>query len=455
MLGSLLLRVFAVALLVAVNAFFVAAEFALVSLRLSRIQQLVEAGRTGARTVLKLHQNLDSVLAAVQLGVTLVALTLGWIGEPAIGYLFQNWLGYAHVGSLVSHIIAIALAFLLITYVDVILGEIVPKALALQRAERVALAVAGPLDFFITLFRPFLKMIRVSATFVLRAFGIKQVAGGKPHSPEEMKYIVTGAHQLGLMQEAQEEMVIRALDLSNVIVREVMTPRTRIFSLPADLSLRDALTPVVEEQHSRVPVYDPVRGPEYIIGLLYSKDMSRWARLRLTYATNEWSSRLDRMKIRDIMRDVLVVPETKPITDLLEEFKHSRRHLAVVVDEFGSTAGVVTVEDVIEQVVGEIEDEFDITPQPLTAGATMVLDGSVTIRDLDTMYDLSLPKDEGFETLAGFMMARLQRLPQKGDFVESDGRKFTVEEMDGLRVARVKVETVPAVTDSKGAKMSK
>lgn len=444
MVGSLLLRVFAVVLLVAVNAFFVAAEYALVSLRLSRIQQLIEAGRTGARTVLKLHQNLDSVLAAVQLGITLVALTLGWIGEPAIGYLFENWLDHVRLGRFTSHVLAIALAFALITYFDVILGEIVPKTVSLQRGERVALAVAGPMDFFITLFRPFLRMIRVSANFVLRAFGIKHMAEGKPHSPEELKYIVAGAHQLGLMQESQEEMVIKALDLANISVREIMTPRTRIFSLPADLSLRDALTPVVEEQHSRVPVYDPARGPEYIIGLLYSKDMSRWSRLRLTYATNEWASRLDRMKIRDIMRDVLVVPETKPITDLLEEFKHSRRHLAVVVDEFGSTAGVVTVEDVIEQVVGEIEDEFDITPQPLTTGASMVLDGSVTLRDLETMYEVSLPKDEGFETLAGFMMARLQRVPQKGDSVELDGRKFTVEEMEGLRVARVKIETVPA-----------
>lgn len=444
MVGSLLLRVFAVILLVAVNAFFVAAEYALVSLRQSRIQQLIEAGRTGARTVLKLHQNLESVLAAVQLGITLVALSLGWIGEPAIGFLFEHWLGYMPIGHVVSHVIAIALAFLLITYVDVILGEIVPKALALQRGERVALAIAAPMDFFITVFRPFLRMIRVSASFVLRAFGIKQVAEGKPHSPEEMKYIVAGAHRLGLMEESQEEMVIKALDLGNISVREIMTPRTRIFSLPADLSLRDALTPVVEEQHSRVPVYDPIRGPEYIIGLLYSKDMSRWARLRLTYATNEWASRLDRMKIRDIMRDVLVVPETKPITALLEEFKHSRRHLAVVVDEFGSTAGVVTVEDVIEQVVGEIEDEFDITPQPLTAGATMVLDGSTTVRDLDTMYELKLPKDEGFETLAGFMMAKLQRVPQKGDSIDFDGRRLTIEEMEGLRVARVKIEAVPS-----------
>ncbi len=441
MFGFLLLRVFAVVLLVAANAFFVAAEFALVQLRPGRIQQLVELGRTGARTALRLHQHLDSVLAAVQLGITLANLALGWIGEPAVASIFIAWLGHTPLGLTASHAIAITLSFALITYVTVILGEILPKALALQRGERVALAVAGPMDVFITLANPFLNIMRSSAGVVLKVFGIHNLSEGKPHSTEELKFMVAGAHRLGMMPEHQENMVLRALDLSNISVREIMTPRTRIFSLPADLTLRDALTPVVEEQHSRIPVYDPIRGKEFIIGLLYSKDLSRWARLRLSYSSNEWATRLDRMKIRDIMRDVLVAPETKPITDLLQEFKHSRRHLAVVVDEFGSTAGVVTVEDVIEQVVGEIEDEFDITPQPLTQAASMVLDGSVTVRDLETLYQFSLPKDEGFETLAGFILAKLQRLPKVGDTVEYEGRHFTVEEMDGMRIAKVKMET--------------
>src|SRR3954468_19919349 len=412
MFGFLLLRVFAVLLLVAVNGFFVAAEFALVQLRPARIQQLIEAGRTGARTALPLHHSLDTVLAALPLAITPPTPALGFIGEPAVASVFMNWLGHTPLGVTASHAISIALSFIAITYVTVILGEILPKALALQRAERVALAVAAPMEFFIALANPFLRVIRTSAGSVLKIFGIRDLTEGHAHSTEELKFMITGAHRLGLMPEYQEEMVLRALDLSNISVREIMTPRTRIFSLPADLTLRDALTSVVEEQHSRVPVYDPVRGPEFIIGLLYSKDMSRWARLRLTYSTSEWSARLDRMTVRDIMRDVLVVPETKPITDLLAEFKKSRRHLAVVVDEFGSTAGVITVEDVLEQVVGEIEDEFDITPQPLTPGASMVLDGSLTLRDLETMYQLVLPKDEGFETLAGFILTKLQRLPK-------------------------------------------
>jgi CBS domain containing-hemolysin-like protein len=208
------------------------------------------------------------------------------------------------------------------------------------------------------------------------------------------------------------------------------------------MNLEEALTRVVEEQHSRVPVYDPQRGPEHIVGLLYSKDLTRWMRLRLMLASDPIASaRIARMQVRTIMRDVLVVPEAKVLTDLLAEFKQRKRHLAVVVDEFGSTAGVVTVEDVLEQIVGEIEDEFDITPQPLAPGATMmVLDGAVPIRDLETQYQLRLPRDEGFETLAGFVLSKLQRVPRGGECFEHEGRRYTVEEMDGHRIARVKIE---------------
>ena len=190
-----------------------------------------------------------------------------------------------------------------------------------------------------------------------------------------------------------------------------MVPRNRIFSLPSSLTLDEAVARVVEEQHSRVPVYDVQRGPEHIIGTLYAKDLMRWVRLRLSLSpTQPASYRLGRMPISQIMRDVLVVPETKPLSDLLLEFKQRKRHLAVVVDEFGSTAGVVTVEDVLEQLVGEIEDEFDV-PAPMPSGAsdTMVLEGAANIRDLDTHYQLALPRDEGFETLAGFVLSRLQK----------------------------------------------
>jgi len=442
MVSFLLLRVLFVVLLVAANAFFVAAEFALVSVRDTRLQQLVEARRIGARTVQKLHQRLAEVLAGVQFGVTLASLLLGWIGEPVVASMFQNVLANVPHAGVYAHTLAVVISFSLITYLLVILGEIVPKSVALQRAERVALAVAGPMDVFLAISRPFLYVMNRSADAVLRAFGSRQIRSGAAHSPEELKLIVAASRRFGLIPEFEEEIIAHALELGEVTVREVMVPRPNIFSFPADLTLDEAVARVVEEQHSRIPVFDPQRGPEHIVGILYAKDLMRWMRLRVSLSQAQpAAARVAKMPISQIMRDVLVVPETKPLGDLLTEFKHRKRHLAVVVDEFGSTVGVVTVEDVLEQLVGEIEDEFDVAAMaPLKAGATMVLEGAANILDLDSQYQLSLPRNEGFETLAGFVFTRLQKIPVAGDSFEYDGRRFTVVEMDGHRISKVRIE---------------
>ncbi len=444
MAGYVLLRVFGVVLLVAANAFFVAAEFALVSVRDTRIQQLIDAHRVGARTVRKLHERMDELLSAVQLGVTLASLGLGWVGEPTLAALIQMAMGGGDHPTIVAHTVAVALAFILITYLHVVLGEVVPKSVTLQRPDRVALAVAAPMDFFMTVARPFLRIISASARFVLRRFGAHEIRSSVVHSPEELKLIVEASRRFGIVPQVEQEMMMRALELGEITVRQVMVPRPGIFSLPADMPLEQALARVVEEMHSRVPVYDSQRGPEHIIGLLYSKDLTRWMRLRYTKSADDPAApRLARMLVRDIMRDVLVVPETKPLTDLLVEFRQRKRHLAVVVDEFGSTSGVITVEDVLEQLVGEIEDEFDIAPQPLPAGATsMELDGAVNIRDLETLYHVTLPSDQGFETLAGFMLAQFQRIPKPGDTFEFEGRRYTVKAMDARRITRVLIEAV-------------
>jgi len=392
MIAFVLLRVFFILLLVAANAFFAAAEFALVSVRDTRIQQLIEARRIGARIVQKLHQNLDEVVNGVQLGITLTSLTLGWVGEPLLARTVEGMIGHVPHVSIYAHGIAIAVAFSLITYMHVILGELVPKSLALQRAERVALAVAAPMDVFLTVARPFLYFLRRSGGFVLKLFGSRQVRRGAVHSPDELKLIVTASRQFGQIPPVQEEMIHNALELDNITVREVMVPRPDIFALPGDLTLDDSLGRIVEEQHSRIPIYDPQRGPEHIVGVLYTKDLMRWMRLRLTLNANHpISDRIAKMQISRIMRNVLVVPETKVLTDLLAEFKARKRHLAVVVDEYGSTAGVITVEDVVEQLVGEIEDEFDVLSpeQPELAGSNvLVLEGSVNIRDLESQYGL-------------------------------------------------------------------
>jgi CBS domain containing-hemolysin-like protein len=453
MVAFVLLRVFLLLLLVAANAFFAAAEFSLVSIRDTRIQQLIDAHRIGAKTVQKLHQNLDLVVNGVQLGITLTSLTLGWFGEPLLARIIEAAIGQVPHVEIYAHAVAVVLAFLLITYMHVILGELVPKSLALQRAEQVALAVAGPMDVFLTISSPFLAFMQRSGGAVLRLFGSREMKRGVVHSPDELKLIVTASRQVGQIPEVQEEMIHNALELDNTAVREVMVPRPDIFSLPADLLLESALERIVEGHHSRIPVYDQQRGPEHIVGVLYTRDLLRWIRLRLTVSpSHPMAARLARMQISRIMRDVLVVPETKVLTDLLAEFKAHRRHLAVVVDEYGSTAGIITVEDVLRQLVGEIEEEeSDVDAEDASEeGSALSLEGSVNIRDLESQYDITLKRDAGFETLAGFMLARLQRIPHIGDSLEFEGRRYTVEEMEGHRIARVKIESLATANQQAG-----
>lgn len=454
MIAHVLLRVFVILLLVAANAFFAAAEFALVSVRETRIQQLIAANRAGARTVLKLHQQLTRVVNGVQLGITVMSLALGWLGEPVLAQMFESWIGNIPHAVLYAHTIAVAVAFILITSLHVILGELVPKSLALQKAERVALAVAAPMDVFLTITAPLTVGMNRIAGMVLRAFGTREIRHGSVHSPDELKLIVTAAHHSGQLSSVQEEVLLNALELDNITARQVMVPRTKIFSLPADMSLDEAVSRVVEEQHSRVPVYDPQRGPEHIVGVLYAKDLMRWTRLRLNLiAAPSAALRVSRTQISQIMHDVLVVPETKPLLELLDEFQQRKRHLAVVVDEFGSTAGVITVEDVLEQLVGELEDEFDVAsaqPEVADAKAPLSLDGAMNIRDLEAQYEMKLPQDEGYETLAGFVLSRLQKIPQGGEAFDYEGRRFIVAKMDGHRIATVQIEPVPAAVPKAG-----
>jgi len=457
MITFVLLRVFFILLLVAANAFFAAAEFSLVSVRDTRIQQLIDAHRIGARVVQRLHQNLDQVINGVQLGITIASLSLGWVGEPVLARLIEEAIGRIPHAFVYAHTIALVVTFISITYLHVILGELVPKSLALQRAERVALAVAAPMEVFLTVARPFLYFMQKSGNFALRMFGSRELrrsGRGTVHSPDELKLIVTASRRFGQIPEFQEEMIHNALELDDTSVREVMVPRPDIFSLAANLTLEEALARVVAEQHSRIPIYDPQRGPEHIVGVLYLKDLLRWMRLRLAVGLSQpTAARISSMQIGQIMRNVLVVPETKVLTELLFEFKERRRHLAVVVDEFGSTAGVITIEDILAQLVGEIQDEFDAAePQAALKGeSTLVLEGSISIRDLEDEYQVVLPRDAGFETLAGFVLSRMQKIPRAEEGFDYEAHRFTVTEMEGHRIAKVRIEDVqPAAMQQAG-----
>jgi magnesium and cobalt exporter, CNNM family len=462
-----LMRIIVVLLLVAANGFFAAAEYALVSIRDTRLEQLIQQGHIGARIIRKLHHKLDEVLNGIQIGVTMASLALGWIGEASMARLLEVPLARLPHAALLAHALATILAFIMITYLHVILGEVVPKSVALQKVEQVALTVAAPLDLFITVLSPITRTMAASSGWVLRSLGLSRAREGGVHTPEELKLSVTASHRRGLISELQQALLHRALDLETISVREIMVPRPDIFSLPGDMPLETAIARVVEEQHSRVPVYDAARGPEAIVGVLYAKDLMAWMQFRLQRSragveppgqpgpqggspgilpqqSNFGFAAPPGLTVRHIMRDVLVVPETKALPDLLDEFKTRRRHVAVVVDEFGSTAGLITVEDVLEQLVGEIEDEFDVVLRAHHANAaSLVLDAALNIRDLETQYNLRLPRDEGFETLAGFVVNQLQRIPKVGDSFLYEQHRYTVLEMEGHRVGAVKVDLVP------------
>jgi len=272
-----------------------------------------------------------------------------------------------------------------------------------------------------------------------------------------LKLIATSAQRMGLLPKFQETIIHRTLELDDVSIREIMTPRQKIFSLPSNMLLEAASAQVIDHMHSRVPVYDEARGPEHIVGVVYSKDLARLMYFRPQgpgiqgLAAEGWESANARsavpiveLKLAQVMRDVLVVPETKSVLDLIRDFQQRRRHMAIVVDEYGSTVGLVTAEDAIEQLTGEFEDEFDSPDLPAlaTTGGALLMDGGVNLRDLETQMHWGLPRDGGVETLAGFLLMRLGHIPREGESIEFEGRRLTVVEMQSRRIARIRVEPV-------------
>lgn len=441
----------AVAALILANGFFVAAEFALVSIRDTRIEQMLAVDVPGARAVRRLHQQLDDFLPAVQLGVTLCSLALGWIGEPLVARMFLSAIlllpqppVHLHLYAHIAAISALALGFCAITYFEVVLGELVPKSLALRRVEALAVAVAPPMLAFMALARPAVRLLSRSAALVLRGFDIPINERASVHSPEELKLLATAARRVGVLPRFQETLVHRALELDDVPVREIMTPRQKIASLPSNMRIEEASAKVIEMLHSRVPVYDETKGPEHIVGIVYSKDLSRLMFFRRAPRPRQPATPFVELRLRQVMREVLVVPETKSVLDLIREFQQRRRHLAIVVDEFGSTVGLVTAEDAIEQLTGEIEDEFDDFARPLISDAqgVLLLDGSANLRDLETQMQWNLPREGGVETLAGFLLVQLGHIPRPGETVVFQGRRLTVVEMEGRRICKVRVEPV-------------
>jgi CBS domain containing-hemolysin-like protein len=330
------------------------------------------------------------------------------------------------------------LAFLVMTYFHVVVGEVVPKNLAIESADRLAAIVAPALLIFYRISEPFVWVIEKSSAAITRMLGVGEGQRGGGHSAEELKLIVSSSRGLGHLPEMQEDIIHRVLDLDHISLREIMVPRNDIASVPVDATLDQVLATMIEHKHSRLPVYEGQ--PEQIVGIIYYKDLLPvWEERRAALRAN----RPPRVfRLRRLMRKHLVVPDTKPVAQMLAEFQQGRSHMAMVVDEFGTIVGLVTVEDVLEQVVGAIADEYDVKSEQMASldSDELDLDGATKIRDVETQYGIALPGNGGFETLAGFLLMRFGKIPATGESMEYEGRRFTVLEMDRNRIAKVRVE---------------
>ena len=441
------LQLFAVLCLVGTNAFFSATEFSLVAVRLSRIRQLADKGDARAKIVESLLADLGRVVSGVQVGITLASLSLGYLGEvtfsklltPLVDAIPRPW------AAVLAHSIALALAFGLLTVLQVVLGELVPKNLSLARAERVALLVARPFHWFLNAFSWAIDLLDNFAEKILHALGVKSLPSHTlVRSLEELQVMVQQARDRGLLPAAEVKFIQNAMELNRVQVRELMVPRPDMHVLSEGASLEDVMRMFATTQRSRIPVYQ--NSLDHIIGFVHIKDMV-WTLLDRARQTEEHLPPAE-FHLGSLLREILIVPESKPASELLLEFRSRRTGLAMVVDEFGSILGLVTLEDILEQMVGEIHDEFDVVERPLilTDGA-IIFDAAMKVRDLETQYGIALPDDPAYETVGGFVLNRLGFIPRGGESFEADGFRFTVMEMDRRRVSRVKIKSVrPATT---------
>lgn len=449
------LRLLAVLALVGINAFFAAAEFSLVAIRSSRVRQMVEAGDARARIVQSLLEDLDRVVSGVQFGVTLASLGLGFLGEVTLAEIIRRLLIWVHGSTalIVVHGVSLALAFVLLSGLHVVLGELVPKSLGLQRAERVALIVARPFRWFLHTFRWAIDLLGAASRRVVRALGVTAPHGHTlVHSAEELQIQVEQAQERGLLAAGQESFIQGAIELGRLQVREIIVPRPDLHTLPVEASLDEVLRTFATTQRSRIPVYQGTL--DHMLGFVHIKDML-WVLLDRERRVEEGLQPPD-FDLRRLLREILIVPESKLAGDLLSELRARRIGLALVVDEFGSILGLVTLEDILEQVVGEIHDEFDVIERPLAlADGAMIFDASLNLRDLETQHEIALPDDPAYATLGGFVLAHLGFIPRGGESFEYGGYRFTVLEMDRRRVARVKIQRVtppsPALEDASPA----
>jgi putative hemolysin len=414
----------AVLLIVAGNAFFVAAEYALVTARRTRLNELADSGNRRARIALRIMDSPVRFIGTVQLGITAFSIALGAVGEPIV----EHW-----VDEPFSTGIAFLLAFAFVTYLHVTLGELVPKAIALSKNEQTALWVALPVEAVYVVTYPVVWFLQASANAFTRLFGIQPApAGVVAHTEEDIRMIVAQAEDTGVIKEAEEEMLYKVFDFADKEVSDVMVPRPEVVALSIDLPPDECLKAVIESPYTRYPVYRA--SLDEIVGILHVRS--------LFSALNEQG--FANVRLEELVRPPYIVPETKDLAALLAEFRRTNQHMAVVVDEYGTMVGIATLEDLLEEIVGEIEDEFDLPDESVerVGDHTVRIDGTFPIDDFNEQFGTSLPIED-YHTVGGFVFGLLGRAPEERDEIEYDGTRFTVLQVEGSRVERLEVELLP------------
>jgi len=417
---TLLFELLAVGVLILLNAFFVAAEYGLVTARRTRIVELHHQGNRRARAVLRITSDPPRFISAMQLGVTLTSLGIGALGEQALSHAFDD---------LMSTVLAVLLAYLILTYLHVVIGELVPKGIALGHSEGTALAVSAPVRAFFEVFRPLIWVLQRSTEVVLLALGLQPPgAEDAVHSEAELRMLVSQSTEHGEIEQQEQEMLYKVFDFADKEVSNVMVPRPEVVALSIDLPPEQCLEAVMDSPYTRYPVYR--ESLDNVVGILHVRDLFGALRDR----------GMHEVKIEDLVRPAHIVPETKDLAALLTEFRRTNQHMAIVVDEYGEMEGIATLEDLLEEIVGEIEDEFDLPDESIEQidEDTIRIDGTFPIDDFNERFRTELPQED-YHTVAGFVFGLLGRQPEVGDDISHDGMRFDVLEVEGSRINKLAV----------------
>lgn len=429
-IGSILLTV----LLVALNGFFVAAEFALVKVRASQIELRAQAGNKLAKLTQNMLRNLDAYLSATQLGITLASLGLGWIGEDVVSRLVQaamHGMGLATDPALV-HRISFPIAFVVITVLHITFGELAPKSAAIQRPESVSMAVAIPMQAFYIVFKPFIFVLNGLSGLILRMMGLQRVAHLETHSAEELRLLLEQSRTSGELEQVDHDLIENVFEFNDRIVKAIMVPRTKIAAVPVHLSEDEVVERVLDEGFTRVPVYE--ENIDNIVGILYIKDLLARARRQQ-----------EPVQIAQIMRPAYFVPETIKIHSLLKQFQSRHLHMAIVTDEHGGVSGLVTMEDVVEELVGEIQDEYDneVAQVEQTGPWEYRVNAALSVPDANEALPLPIPESESYETVGGYLHLIYQSIPELNDEAMSDDYEFRVLQRSPRTVELVQLTVRP------------